>query len=368
MTKSLLPCKLFLLFVVVIEHAQSFEQRQLQQEAFLYRANYSAEFQALRDTFCIADPPILQLSCFGKNMTILGTSNETIVCTEMAVPAFENGTSYECVNTCSGSECERIYLANDNRPSSEGPFGSIQFMCRGNDVRQIAAFFNYLGGNNGTCAATSGTLTRNLHIARLGVSCPVGSTRAYTYDDTYFECDSAAALPFDAVDDPGDVYSCEAGRDCDGQACNVAFGDIYINAYVPQFIDTCVEATIPITAFPTPAPALPVSGGVRVSARFQAAWGNLFDSTESLAACTTENPTVILACENGASIEYVLSIDNAANCTRISESELRCSGDATNILNEFISAIFVSLGFNVYLTTNTNRKWLNRYLLVIFPV
>jgi hypothetical protein len=332
----------FILALISVRDAFSFQGRLLQQQTFNYRANYSADFQALRDTFCIGDAPILQVTCFSKNMTILGTSNETIVCSEMTKPLVANGTSYECINTCTSSSCESIYLANDNGKSSDGPFGSIWFMCEGNALAEIDAALIYVGGNNGTCAAaTSGSFTRNLHIGKLGVSCPVGSAREYVYDDTYFECDSAAAISFDLAADPFDVYACEIGEDCKGEACTVAFTDMYINAYVPKFYDTCVEAIVPITAYPTPAP-LPESSGLTVTVRFEGSWGNLFDSDDSINSCSSGNPAVILSCENGASIEYILSTTSTVNCTAISGNQLRCSDLASSVVNQFSSVIFVS--------------------------
>jgi hypothetical protein len=326
-----------------VRQALSLEPRVMQQlQTFNYRANYSADFQALRDTFCVGDAPILQLTCFSKNMTILGTSNETIICSEMARPLVPNGTSYECINTCTSTDCESIYLANNGGRSSDGPFGSIQFMCEGNVVDEVDAAFTYVGGNNGTCAAaTSGSVTRNLHISRLGVSCPIGSTREYVYDDTYFECDSVGSISFDTLPDPLDSYTCEVGLDCMGQACTVDFDDMYINAYVPKFLDTCVEAIVPITSYPTRAPTSEETG-LTISVRFDGSWGNLFDSEDAISTCSTGNPTAILSCENGASIEYVLSTSTTVNCTAISESELRCTDFASNIVNEFSSVIFVS--------------------------
>jgi hypothetical protein len=207
---------------------------------------------------------------------------------------------------------------------------------------QTIIALTYVGGSNGTCAAaTSGSVTRNLHIGRLGVSCPVGSTREYVYDDTYFECDSAEAISFDSLVDPFDSYTCEIGEDCKGEACTVMFTDMYINAYVPKFFDTCVEAIVPITGYPTPAP-IPESSGLTVSVRFEASWGNLFDSEGSISTCSNENPAIILSCENGASIDYVLSTANTVNCTAISGNELRCTDFASSIVNQFSSAIFVS--------------------------
>lgn len=332
----------FVLFAVLGAcRAFSFQSRDLQQQTFNYRANYSAEFQALRDTFCIGDAPILQVTCFSKNMTILGTSNETIICSQLIEPLVANGTTYECINTCSSTSCESIYLANDNGLSTNGPFGSIWFMCEGNNVDEVDSALTYVGGNNGTCAAATSGFTRNLHIGRLGVSCPVGSTREYVFDDTYFECDSADAISFDSLADPFDVYTCEIGKDCEGEACSVAFSNMYINAYVPKFLDTCVEALVPITTYPTPAP-IPESSGLTVSVRFEASWGNLFDSEDSVSSCSNGNPVVIVSCENGALIEYVLSTSSSVNCTTISGNELRCTDFANNIVNQFSSAIFVS--------------------------
>ena len=328
------------------------QQQPAPNQTLPYRANYSADFQALQDTFCIGDSPTLQVTCFGPSMTILGTSNETIECTQLAEPAVANGTTYECNNTCTTTECEDIYLYNEGGPSREGPYGSIWFLCEGNDVAQVDAALNYVGGNNGTCAATiNGTTTRNLHIARLGVSCPVDAsslTREYVYDDTYFECNSLdGSISSDLQKDPIDQFVCESGRDCDGVACDVMFNDLIINAFVPQFLDTCVESTVPLTTYPTRAPVVDdTNTGVLLTVRFEASWGNIFDAptttSTTTSSCSTANPAVTLSCENGASIKYVLTTATGVNCTPIGTNELSCTDVASNVVNKFSSVIFVS--------------------------
>jgi hypothetical protein len=342
-TKYFLPLLVILPTVAafaVTESKKSTDLRRLQipVQTLNYRANYSADFTYFRDTLCIGDSPVLQVSCFGKNMTILGTSDSTILCSQITIPLVTNGTSYECQNTCSGTACETVYLANNG---AFNPFGSIQFICEGDDLEQVEAEFIYLGGSNGTCAAsTASTRGNNYHNGRLGVSCPIGTSREYSFDDTYFEC-FGISYAFDVAIEPGDsdIYTCYSGNRCNGLQCTVPFSNIYVRAIVPSFYDSCIEAIVPITTFPTPAPA---SSAFEFSAQFEALWSVQYDSTASRSGCTSANPAVLVACENGASIEYINSTDSSMNCTEISGSELECIGDINSILDNFTSVFYVS--------------------------
>jgi hypothetical protein len=321
--------------------AGSVESRELQTAA-KFRANYSAEFQHLRDNFCLGDAPIIQVTCFG-NLTFLGTSDPSIQCSKLSIPdTFVNGTTYQCINTCVESDCQSIYLAVDGLAAKDGPFGSIKFSCEGDTVRDVDAFMNYLGGNNGTCAAAFGTSTRNLHIARLGVSCSAGSTLKYVYDDTYFECYSPDTFYFNTANGQDDIYTCGTGESCSGVECVVPFSDIYVNADLPILLDSCVESLLgdPVTSFPT---SSPMQSSLDFSARFVASWGRLFDPLTSLVTCTSGNPTITVSCENAASISFVNSSDSFLNCTNVGANTMKCLSDDAKIDNVFTDVFYVSI-------------------------
>jgi hypothetical protein len=329
-------------FPVSDDSKNSTDARQLQipVQTLNYRANYSADFIHYRDALCMGDAPVLQVTCFGKNMTILGTSDGTILCRPMEEPLVTDGTSYECHNTCSGTACESVYIASNG---TYDPFGSIRFMCEGDAFEQIDAVFVYVGGTNGTCAtvvSTSNTFVNNYHIGRLGISCPsIGtSSREYVFDDTYFEC-LGRSYALDITMEPSDIYTCYSGNRCSGLPCTVPFSDIYVRATVRSFYDTCIETIVPITTFPTFAPA---TSAFEYSAQFAASWSIRYNSIASRSVCTSANPTVLVACENGASIQYINSTDNSMNCTAISGSELECMGDINSILDNFTSLFYVS--------------------------
>jgi hypothetical protein len=332
---------MLLAFSIALAKETRTDVRNLQNNV-TFVANYSADFQYLRDTFCDGDAPVLQITCFG-NLTILGASDPSIQCSELSTPSVVNGTTYQCINTCADTDCESIYLAVNGLAAKDGPFGSIYFTCGGDTVQDVDAGVNYVGGNNGTCAVSpSATITRNIHIARLGVSCPVGSSRDYVYDDTYFDCKSLGSFSLNtALDNEGenDKYTCANGENCAGLECSVPFSDLYIDAYVPLFFDKCVESNIPITPFPT---AAPISSTFEFSAQFQASWGRIYDPTTSESACTDGNPGVVVSCENGAAITFVNSTDSSMNCTKISSNELKCLGDGSKIDNFFTSVYYVS--------------------------
>jgi hypothetical protein len=312
------------------------------QTNFTFMANYSADFQYLRDTFCDGDAPVLQITCVG-NLALLGTSDPSIQCSELSSSDLLNGTTYQCINTCVDTDCESIYLAADGLASQDGPFASIYFTCEGDTVQDVDAYVNYVGGNNGTCAVSPGaTVTRNIHIARLGVSCPIGSSRDYVFDDTYFECKSPGSFSINTALDGGgesDIYTCGNGENCAGLECSVPFSDLYVNADLPQFLDRCVESTVPVTPFPTAAPG---PSAFEFSAQFQASWGRLYGPTTSESTCTGGNPAVIVSCENGASISFVNSTESSMNCTKLSDSELKCIGDGSAIDNFFTTVYYVS--------------------------
>jgi hypothetical protein len=335
-----------LIIVAVAARSDSNDRRQLQQQTLNYRANYTADFQYWRSVNCAGDAPILQVSCYGQGMTVPNTSDTTIVCTKLQEPSWRvpNGTTYECQNTCNRTttECSSIYLAEVYNTNL---FGSIRFLCESDDVREVEASLVYLGGNrSGACEASVSDTGNNLHMGRLGTSCPVGSSREYVYDDTYFECRGLGSRTFDfaRTDQDPDVYVCRSGEVCGTAACNFAFDDLIVRADVPNLIvDSCIETTEEFTSFPTVAPG--PSPSFDYSVRFEASWAIRYDSEASVATCTSTNPTLVVSCENDARIDFVTSTDILMNCSEISRSELQCMGDVSATTNQFTSVFYVSV-------------------------
>lgn len=341
---------------IVLEEPQqqtsSHDARKLQQSAYNYRANYTADFLHLLDPSCTGDVPELYVICpTAQNMTILGTSHESINCIQfnLGSTAFPDALTYRCRNTCNSTLCNSIFIST----YIEGPYGSIQFMCEGNDYQQVEAAYVFDGGSNGSCNATSTGKGRNLHVSRLGVSCPSetsGEARRYVYDDAYFECSftgstDAYGTAFDSTGDPSDVYTCLTGNDCVGNACSdVLFNDIVIRSVVPTFLLPCVETTFQsITAIPSQSPIVPVASDTIYNVRFEALWANLYDSQTSLMTCRYDNIGVQISCGNSATaIRFNSSTDPSMFCTNVNDIALHCIGDETKIKSQFTSVIYVS--------------------------
>jgi hypothetical protein len=371
MKKWMVRCGILSLMALVMVEAathseQSNDPRQLQQQTLNYRANYSADFQYRRSTNCDGDAPILQVSCSGQGMTTLNTSDTTINCEKLGVPLYANGTTYECRNTCNETTttaCSDIYLTEQ---PSVSLFGSIRFMCESDDVREVEASIAYLAGtNNGTCAASATESRRNYHIARLGISCPVGSIRGYVYDDTYFECRGLGTFTFDyaITDQDPDVYVCVDGDFCGAEACNFAFNDLVVIGDLPSYIDLCVETMEEITSFPTVAPG--PSSSFDYSVRFGASWAIRYDSVASIADCTSANPMLIVSCENDARIDFVTATDTSMKCTEINSSELQCMGDLSAITDQFTSVFYVSVLLYVF-DPLIHTAMINNYVVCIY--
>jgi hypothetical protein len=326
------------------EDSTTYEQRSLQQ--FIYRSSYTAEFQHLTDVGCDGEPPILLLTCSGSSMTILNKSDESISCIPLGVSQIENGTTYQCVNTC--TDCQTVYrfISNDNATAQQGPFESISFLCEGNSIDDIVAAFGVVGDNSvGTCAASSQTSRgRNFHVGRLGVSCPVlgSTTRQYVYDDTYFDCLPSDTFAVDLSPDQSrqqDIFACVTGTACRGQACDFLFSNLLIASSVNNFYKTCVESTVLITSFPTPAP---LYSPFEYSVRFEASWGQFYDSFETYSACSSVSPEVLISCENGAFIEYANSTDANMSCSTLQDNQLSCVADEAAVKGLLVSVFYVS--------------------------
>lgn len=338
---NLLSLSLLLVAISTISliYAKSDDSRDLQ-GIISFVANYSADFQYIQDTLCLGYPPSIRITCAGKNLTILGYSDPSISCKESSSPDYMNGTTAECTTNC--SDCENVYLNKDIPGIRNGPFASIYFACEGDTVQSVEAFINYLGGEDGYCADSSDTfaVTRNIHVARLGISCPVGSSRAYVYDDTYFECSSLVSVEFinAAILGEEDVYSCGDGMNCAGALCTVPFSNLFVIVYLPNILNSCVEATVPITSFPTIAPKSPM---YEYSAQFQAKWARLFYPAESKSSCDSGNSVVVVSCGNGATISFIEASDVSIICNPLNEFDLECISDSDTLDNFFVSATFV---------------------------
>jgi hypothetical protein len=324
-------------------------RRSLQTQTLDFRANYTASFQHLSDPGCSDDSSVLYLNCYGRSMTILSTSDASIVCQQMANPIAPYGTSYECFNTCSGTDCQRVYLLKNSATLSiNGPFGSISFLCEGDTLEDIDASFTYEGETNGTCASSQSVSTngRNIHFVRLGISCPTvdGSSRGYAYDDTYFKCPLVGSFAIDLTDSVNDIYACFAGFNCDaGTECSNPISDVTVESNVRHFLE-CIEPLVSLEPTVSPIPLPP--SNVEFSAQFEAAWALRFDSEDSRASCFGgENPLVSVACENGATIEYIYSTDSFMNCTKTSDSELTCiASDIGLLVDQFVSVFYNCVG------------------------
>jgi hypothetical protein len=322
-----------------------------QVESYNYRANYTADFQYLTDPSCDGDPPVLDIVCNGPNLTVLGASDDSIECNEILKGKSENRTTFHCRNTCNGTECENVYRYRSNNSDYwDGPFGSISFMCQGKSLAHIGAEFKYFKGNNsiGTCAqAVDGATFRyNYHVARMGVSCPAkngGASRAYIYDDTYFDCMAPMTLTTDLSQNHAaeDVFGCLNGMMCDQTECSFSFEEILIRTTVPNFFTNCVESSIgPITTYPTIAP---VPSTEVYSAQFEASWAFLVEPSQ--ASCTTVSnaPIVTARCGNGATIQLINATDPMIRCQKYAENELSCSASDGSIVNQFVSVFYVGI-------------------------
>jgi hypothetical protein len=108
----------------------------------------------------------------------------------------------------------------------------ICFLCESDDVQEVEESIVYLAGNNnGTSTASGSDPGFNKPVARLGISCPVGSSREYAYDDFYFECPNPVSFSLDfALASAPNIYVCHSGFICGPEACNFAFDDMSVRA------------------------------------------------------------------------------------------------------------------------------------------
>lgn len=260
-------------------------ERDLQLSNFSYRANYTAQFQYIKDSVCFGPAPVVQVFCHSPNMHLLGTSDASILCDSPALES-DGWTTITCNTTCaSDAACQSVYLVQ-NANINQGYFGEIRFLCEGDTAYNVDAAMWYNDSGVGGCAGTSNGYSRSYHIARMGVSCPTGSGgRNYLFDNFYFHCLGYGNGTYNAYPgegDPGNVYTCYTGKNCNGTECDVNFLRLSIEADLPNFLNSCVETSGAVTSFPTPAPFDFTKSQLHpISARFEAAWGVLLGPPES---------------------------------------------------------------------------------------
>ena len=340
--------KMFLILLVAIVlsqcdvgNASPIKSRQVQLVQTLnYRATYRADFQYLLDPSCFGEPPAIRIQCDGANMTILNTSDSSIECSEINDSSIF-GTLYACTTDCSDDECEDVYVASNASTFFDGPFGSVTFMCEGDDYRNASASFFYLGQNTTCDSSTVATQTRNYHAGRLGVSCLVGSMREYIFDDTYFECVSYVPPINTQVLGSDDAYTCISGKDCLGEACDVSIDQISFLSYPLIYFDDCVDKTTTAT-LPSP-PSSPITSSFQYTAQFEASWAVLFNPENGAETCTNAHGGAIVSCDNRSVIRYLISSDTSMVCTLINDSELNCIGSDDSITNQFTQVNYVSI-------------------------
>ena len=320
-----------------------------------YRATYRADFQHLRDFVCATEPPLLQITCYGTEMTILSVSDASILCVALDEASVTNGTTYQCANTC--TSCAGVYEASGD--IQDGPFASVDFMCEGDKVEQVDALYVFMSGNDGSCSIASSGVSRNYHVGRLGVLCSAESTgsSAYVYDDTYVECQfndvNAVGFTIDtAEENSDDIYTCITGDNCKGVQCTVPFDEMRFFATLPNFLN-CVDSTVGTPAIIS---QLPESPSQMYNVQFEASWAQLIEPTgTSQSSCSSDNPSVLIKCGAGTSIQFVNATDASMLCNRLSSSELSCFGDASAIKNNFTSVVYVSISA-LYVFNHSKRS------------
>ena len=130
-----------------------------------------------------------------------------------------------------------------------GPLARFSFSVRETGppriVRAAGAFADRGNGGCAAAAMSSPSDSRNVRIARLGVSCPAKfdndsrrhRRREYVFDDSFFECNGNAGNRYN--------NTCFNGETCIGTDCEADFSRLSISANVLTFLDTCVELSEP---------------------------------------------------------------------------------------------------------------------------
>lgn len=305
----------------------------------IYRASYVGQFQYIRDSFCIGPNPVVQAHCFGQ-IDVTGTSDPRIQCSSLAAGlGFEGWNGVQCQSNCTeDADCATIFLTKDS-DFEDGPIGQVFFQCAGAALDDVNALFTYEASEGASCAPSSNLVTRNFHIASMGVSCPSdsGSAQEYIFDEFYFECFDGFAIALGAS---SDQLRCISGDNCDGVQCVIEPKRIIIGMDLPKFQDKCVDPPVPTTPAPTPA-SPPSTSSFVVSALFQAAWGLLFDESTGN-VCSGSIPTVKITCLKG-DIKFVNATYPATtNCSSTGPGVLECVDSSNTFVNQFSGVTYVS--------------------------
>jgi len=203
-----------------------------------FRATYKARFQHLADAHCQGPAPIVQVFCLG-DIAPVSISDASIQCSAVAR---DEWSGIQCAATASAGDAEAsVYLERTTLGGAN--FGEIVFYCQGPAIADVGAYMNYLGGEDGSCQATTEEPKRsnNFHVGQLGVFCATlggengGESGDYWFDHSGFECGFGSNVL--RVEDS---YTCTAGENCAGEACVVDYGDLIIEADRQNFHD-CVE-------------------------------------------------------------------------------------------------------------------------------
>ena len=326
----------------VITPSSVLDSRRLQtNQTLTYRATYKADFQHVHDFQCsLSETPTLRVTCYGATLKVLNRSDSTILCEPEEIPDVINGTTHQCINTC--TDCSSVYESSSLR---EPFYGSIEFMCEGNEHWQVDALYTFVAGSDGSCTSVdASTQSRNYHLAWLGVSCPTGTTgrREYVYDDTFVDCrfGLSSSLGNSINLEEENIYTCVTGDDCKGLSCFVPFDEIFMYATLPSYLDSCVESLVDITPSPTLSPQI---SSKQYIVQFEASWAFVYDVEISQATCASSNPSVLITCGAGTSINFVNSTGISTICVPLSSSELSCAiSDTSSIVNNYVSVFYVS--------------------------
>lgn len=301
-----------------------------------FRARYVGRFQAFEDSSCATPSPVLRAYCIG-DIAIESTSSPSIVCTPLAAgigPAGSNGI--ECVNTCTGTACESIYL--------KGSIGEVFFSCSGPGLYDVGSLFTWEDSGDGSCQADPTSSGVNFHVASMGVFCD--DVNGFVFDDYFFDC----PFPFPLDSNPGDEYSCISGKVCEGNVCTVDYNIVIVEADVPYFQDRCVESLTGLTITPAPSPGV-ITPGFSVIARFEASWAIEVDEA-SASSCSGSARTLRMTCTNGGAITLIDNVSTSVQCSNPSPDVLECT-DSSKGTNEFHSVVYVST--RIVLSPDPNR-------------
>jgi hypothetical protein len=318
-------------------------QKRLQESApTLFQAKYVARFQVFTDAYCQPDSPTVRVECDGTDIKVLNVSHPSISCGTVAETDTEGKNYISCQNTCAGDACEGVYLAVGG-DSEDGIFGSVEFQCAGSKISDAQGSLSVEGNADQGCAGSVQEYNRVFHFAQLGVACPgpSGSTN-YVYDDFYFECGGLAFARQHRKEVNGDdIYTCGIGDNCYGSACTIDVAWLTINSKIATFQGLCVDPPEGVT---TQTPLIDEDSELKMfTARFQAAWGNLYDEVAAAWCTTNDSPSVQISCRNGP-IRF-LNASATVECTNSNQSTMECRDRITsNVHERFTGIAYVSGG------------------------